>query len=236
MNAFKLGVTPIIDTVILTCPVLVSASSLGIFISLADMYYSQNKTFSSISQMLDSSDEFMQAVVPAASILTATGLITTSSFVYQTRCSLIPLQCSCRDREYKSIFFINSVLQRLSYAMFQCAIAVTLTESRRSHYVYSAAFFTLFPLSTLVDTYIYFTTMDLKYPFVHWCNGGLKVLTSAVSCLGISKILYYLCFGHQYSQSSLIAGEFALLGAGVLHSLSLGTDLYSGLYGLNYIS
>lgn len=229
----------IIDTLKLTCPVLVSATTLGIFVSLAEMYHSQNNTYNSISQMLDSSDQGMKALIPAASILAAAGLTATSSFVYETNCSLV--ENSTASYELKSaskkVFFINTALQRLSYVLFQCAIAVTLSENQKTHYGFSALFFTLFPMSNLIDLYILFRTdaylgRKLNPGIRRFCR-AVKFLGTGLSCIGLSQILYYI-IGPNYSNSSLIIGEYLLLGSAFLHGVSLSSELYAGMYSLKY--
>lgn len=208
----------------LACPVLSSVGCASIVGALTMQYYSSNRSINSISKMLAGSSDSFQALLPGSIILTGSGFLVTTGLLYHARMTNKKLN----SKKNHEMFFYQSMLQYISYAMLQSSIAVTIRENETSHYVFTGLFFLMFPLSSILDTYIYHNHISPHLPKKCKANQlqkNLKLATSGIASLGSLQVLASLAT----NSSNLIFGEFVLMASMVTHSLSLYLDSHVAL-------
>ena len=204
---------------------------LSIF-GLARAYYRNNQAYKSVSQMLDQSVELYRSLVPSCLNFAGAFIIATTGFIYHARQTSM-----CSPNTWYTINYVGIFV---SVAFYQSAIAVTLTESLKSHYTLAIAGFITYPVAICLDTYIcYRSTYRYVNDIIRQPVMIVKGIAATLAIVGDITILGSqvlprvdtMDLAHNFADKYLFIGEITLISGIVMHTISLTPDVYFSYIG-----
>ena len=171
-------------------------------------------------------------LLPLVTCLASGLLSSTVGYIYHSRVNNNTLDF----KKDKTLLFISKILFNLTFTLLDATIAVSLRENRSGHIFIALSFFTLIPITTTLDLYIFEKKVLPKLPDNYYCKGVctyMKRIATIISYISFMKLLYavqispFTIINYEYFYN----GELLLFGVFIPLGLSLSYDLFlTGYY------